>query len=380
MNRNFVISLILLFVLIAIIATGCNQAKTSIARDISLMEPITESKNSINVSVDPRIELLSIVQVLSNYNKINDSLITEWDSEYKDKIIEKFSQYTNHKAVKQFEKMSNLGFSYDAPPGLMLFMDKNFNVREDVELTEYIIGRAGGKNNINALFESLKEFCIDTNFIDFFNDNNNYYNRIINSTLELIPSDSNIIEDLEEYYGMRQKSYNIVLVSLYGKGSFGPKIDTKEDGTEIYSVLGCIGIDTMDLPIFGDLGFFTELQQHEFSHSFINPITDKNRNLAYSYEKLFIPIKGKMRSKAYANWDTCLNEHIIRALTSRFVYHEDNLDGIKVLEMEKETGFIYVEALFNKLEEYENNRDKYPTIEDFYPELIKSLDEFMDKY
>nr|WP_276536536.1 DUF4932 domain-containing protein [Tissierella carlieri] len=343
------------------------------------MEPITESKNSINVSVDPRIELLSIVQVLSNYNKIDDSLITEWDFEYKDKIIEKFSQYRNHKAVKQFKKMSNLGFSYDAPPGLMLFMDKNFNVREDVELTEYIIGRAGGENNINELFESLKEFCIDTNFIDFFNDNNNYYDRIINSTLELIPSDSNIIEDLEEYYGMKQKSYNVVLVSLYGKGAFGPNIDTKEDDTEIYSVLGCIGIDTMDLPMFGDLGFFTGLQQHEFSHSFINPITDKNHNLAYSYEELFIPIKDKMRSMAYTNWGTCLNEHIIRALTSRFAYHEDNLDGIKVLEMEKETGFIYVEALFNKLEEYENNRDKYSTIEDFYPELLKSLDEFMDK-
>ncbi|WP_406241687.1 DUF4932 domain-containing protein [Tissierella carlieri] len=378
MNRNFVVSLILLFILIVIIATGCNQAKTSIARDISLMETITESKNSINVSVDPRIELLSIVQILSNYPEKFPTLITKEKFDYKDKVMDYFSEFKEHKAIKTLEGMMP-DFSYDVPPGLMLFMDKNFNVREDVELTEYIIERADGKNNINELFESLKEFCIDTNFIDFFNDNSNYYNRIINSTLELIPSDCNIIEDLEEYYGMKRKSYNVVLVSLYGNGAFGPNIDTKEDDTEIYSVLGCIGIDMMDLPMFGGWSFFTGLQQHEFSHSFINPITDKNYNLAYSYEELFIPIKGKMRSMAYTNWGTCLNEHIIRALTSRFAYHEDNLDGIRALEMEKETGFIYVETLFNKLEEYENNRDKYSTIEDFYPELLKSLDEFMDK-
>lgn len=376
MKRKYIFLSILLLILITVITTGCNQAETSIAKDIVLIESIVESKNSINVSVDPRIELLSIVQFLSEYDTIDDMFITQWDIDYKDRVIEHFSNFKKHKAVKTFEKIMRSGFTYDAPPGLMLFMDHDFNLREDVELTDYIVGRAGGEKNVNKLFEDLEEFCIDTNFLDFFNDNHHYYNKIINSTLGLIRSDLSIVKDLEEYYGMKQKSYNIILVSLYGNGAYGPSIDTKNEGTEIYSILGCIGIDMMNIPVFGGWDFFTELQQHEFSHSFINPITEKNHDLAYSYEELFTPIKGKMKNMAYGSWETCLNEHIIRALTSRFTYHKDKQEGIRALAIEKRNSFIYVEALFNKLDEYENNRDKYPTIEDFYPELLKALNEF----
>ena len=79
----------------------------------------------------------------------------------------------------------------------------------------------------------------------------------------------------------------------------------------------------------------------------------------------------------YTDWETSLNEHIIRALTSRFSYLENNLSGKNALLKEKEDGFIYIDKLFEKLEEYEDNRDKYPTIDSFYPELIKSLDYYV---
>ncbi|MDR7855173.1 DUF4932 domain-containing protein [Tissierella sp.] len=81
-----------------------------------------------------------------------------------------------------------------------------------------------------------------------------------------------------------------------------------------------------------------------------------------------------MSAMEYNIWETCLNEHIIRALTSRFTYLTDKDEGLELLRQEKEKGFIYVEALFHKLEIYENNTDTYTTIEDFYPELLSALD------
>ncbi|MFA5523892.1 MAG: hypothetical protein WDA24_06010 [Tissierellales bacterium] len=54
--------------------------------------------------------------------------------------------------------------------------------------------------------------------------------------------DINIIEQLEEYHGIKQKSYSVILTSLYGKGAYAPKIENINGDTEIYSVLGCIGV------------------------------------------------------------------------------------------------------------------------------------------
>lgn len=98
------------------------------------------------------------------------------------------------------------------------------------------------------------------------------------------------------------------------------------------------------------------MQQHEFSHSFINPITEKNIELANSYDELFTPIKDNMKSMAYGSWETCLNEHIIRALTARFTYNEGASRNTTTLYKEKNQCFIYIEVLFNKLGEYKNNR------------------------
>ncbi|MSU01567.1 DUF4932 domain-containing protein [Tissierella pigra] len=376
MNRKSLILFVVICIVISNIMTACGSIKTSTDNSVILMEPIVKTKNSLNISVDPRIELLSIVQYLSNYNTIASGLITKESFEYKDKVRKHFMEFRKHEAIKFFNEISKNGFTFDAPPTSMLFMDNNFKVRKDVELTDYIARRAGSRENIIKLYNLLEDFASISDFTSFFNDNIEYYNTIIDNTLFLIDDEFDIINHLEGYYGWQNKSYNIVLSSLYGAGAYGPSISNKNQDVEIYSIIGCQMLNGNLDPSFGTIDYFNYLQQHEFSHSFINPTTSKNLDLANSYEELFEPIKDEMKYLAYAEWETCLNEHIIRALTSRFASHENKTKGRNLLKAEEEKNFIYVEALYNKLEEYEDNRDKYPTIEDFYPELLKALDQF----
>lgn len=204
--------LLLSVCLFSLILFGCTEISTSSNIKLALNESVLKTKNSINVLVDPKIELLSIVQLLSGYSKINSALMTDDSFTYKDKVMEYFGEFKNHKAVKHSSKVSKNGFTFDAPPGLILFADANLNIRDDVELTEYIIKRAGGKKEVTKLFEALKEFCVDTNFIDFYNSNKEYYNEIIDNTMLLMKNDINIIEQLEEYYGIKQKSYREPMV------------------------------------------------------------------------------------------------------------------------------------------------------------------------
>nr|MBC8230115.1 DUF4932 domain-containing protein [bacterium] len=67
-------------------------------------------------------------------------------------------------------------------------------------------------------------------------------------------------------------------------------------------------------------------------------------------------------------------------VTTRLAYREIGKEaGEEALQNEKIKSFVYVEALCKRLEQYENQRDKYPTFVDFYPELIKVFEEFSEK-
>ena len=76
---------------------------------------IKKTDKTIHIAVDPRIELLAVVQFLSGYDK-RYNLITRFDFSYKQDVREHFSEYKDHAAVTLFDKMSAQVFNFDAPP------------------------------------------------------------------------------------------------------------------------------------------------------------------------------------------------------------------------------------------------------------------------
>ena len=168
---------------------------------------------------------------------------------------------------------------------------------------------------------------------------------------------------------MSQNSYNIILAPLF-TGGFGPRIERSSGKYDIYNILGPTNIKA-GLPSFGSEQSFRHIAWHEFSHSFVNPTTAKFSRDIDQYEALYEPISIRMKGQAYRDWQTCVNEHIVRAVTTRLAYRELGSDaGGRALRGEKERGFAYVQALCESLVDYEKHRDTYPTFVDFYPELI----------
>lgn len=121
------------------------------------------------------------------------------------------------------------------------------------------------------------------------------------------------------------------------------------------------------------------LALHEFGHSFVNPPGETHRKDLAKYSALFDPIAAKMQQQAYGDWLTCVDEHVIRAIHIRLTVVEEGKDAAaSLLAGERSRGFAYIEPLCRKLEEYEQHRDKYPTLDSFYPQIIgvfKSLSE-----
>lgn len=334
------------------------------------------SQHRLNVAVDPRLELLAVVQLLSGYGE-RLGLITRFDFSYKRDVIEYFSAYNNHRAVQLFAEMSKDGFSFDAPPAAMLYLSDPPDLNTKLPFTDYLKRRAGGQKRLNQFVNSLRDFAKQTQFVVFFKSHQGTYQQIVadgRSKMEGI----DYIGTLENYYGLEHHSYNIILVPLF-VGGFGHRVERADGTCDIYNICGPMNIEE-NLPVFGTVESFRGLAWHEFGHSFVVPTMDKLVSSLAKYSSLYDPISDRMKKQAYGTWETCVNEHLVRAVTTRLAYREMGKEaGEKALLHEKTKGFFYVEALCKRLEKYENERNKYRTFADFSGELIDVFKELSEK-
>ena len=320
---------------------------------------------SINVRIDPRIELLTVVQVLSNYD-----VLTNKKFDYQNEMEDYFSDYRNHKAVKLFKRMRRGGFSYDAPPAVMLYLSDPPQLEIERQLTDYLKRRAGGERRLKRFIKELGNFAEESNFMKFYQDQRGLYQELVKQVKDKTKGE-NYAVTLEDYYGIEQNSYNIILAPLFHPGGYGPRIKEDKLTYSIYNICGPMG-KRNGQPDFGSRQRFKYLAWHEFSHSFINPLTAQHRKEVNKYSKLLKPIADKMKEQAYSSWKTVVNEHIVRAVTARLSYLKEGEQAAKqALAKERRRGFIYIDELYKALSKYEVNRDQYSSIADFYPELIE---------
>lgn len=332
--------------------------------------------SSLNVAIDPRIELLAAVQSLSDYGE-KFSLLTSLDHEYKKDLMQSFQPFAEHEVVRLFQEMCHAGFAFDAPPTVMLHLSSPPVLAVEQPFTDYLTGRAGGEEKLMRFIEQLRDFAEQTRFMAFFRRHDGFYQKTLVSVNENF-QDIDFVGVLEGYYGQKQHSYNIILAPMFN-GNYGPRIGRKDGTFDIFNIVSPRQIKD-DILYFGNKANFEHLAWHEFSHSFVNPLGERHRKELEKYASLMEPIRSKMSSSAYGNWITAVNEHVVRAVTTRLNYlNKGKEDGDRVLLGEKMYGFAYVEALCEKLEHYENDRKNYPNFTSFYPQLVETFKELSEK-
>lgn len=157
-------------------------------------------------------------------------------------------------------------------------------------------------------------------------------------------------------------------------GGFGPHIGRFGGPYDVYTLLGPTGA-LRGLPTYGPRPHLLELIWHEFSHAFINSLTNDHAELLLGHAELYLPIAKPMQKLGYTRWLDCANEHIIRAITARLTSREFGPhEGRMALRRESARGFRYVHALADRLLEYEKNRKLYPRLVDVFIELDRSAD------
>ncbi len=355
-----------------------NQAGSQSRDSVQVGDAVVLKKNSLTIAVDPRIELISVVQYLSDYRNLGQFLVTEFDLTYRADADKWFSKSKNHPVIEMFNRMSK-GFNHDAPPTTALYLNPDLSLNGAIfrERGQNLVGRAGGKEQIRAFAGALKAFATDSGFPEFYESHKAYYAQIIRQTAESV-SDVDLILQLEQYYGEKRNSYTVIISPLLGRGSYGPQIERTEGVKDIYTIMGPFQ-SREGLPNFGSIEYFNQQQRHELGHSFANPMADRNQKQVAQYAHLFPPMEPVMRSQSYPFWDTVLKESVVRAVTTRLAYlHDGAAAGDRELAYHRSRGFIFTEALAKKLEAYEQDRGKYTTLDSFFPQLLTGLDGFTE--
>jgi len=137
------------------------------------------------------------------------------------------------------------------------------------------------------------------------------------------------------------------------------------------------GMNAQRQPTFGEPEDLCYLIWHELSHPIVGSLTEKYLSEVNQFQVLYQQLeKEKQIQFAYGNWQATVDEHIIRAITVRLATRElGDVKGHAHLIGEREHGWAYIDLLVERLKRYEEQRDRYPTFRDFYPELIKGFAE-----
>lgn len=317
------------------------------------------------VVVDRRIELLGILQVLTEY-----PLTTQLDLSYNSEIRARFAAHANHPAVSSFRSMWKQKFPFSSVPDAVMSFTPPPHLAPRRPVSAEALEAAGGAAQLGSFIAQMRDFAVRSDFGSFFAQKQPYYRQII---ARAEPAVKAAVAPLETYLGTNLGDTTVVLGPTLHDGGFLSSYTNEAGQPEIYAFIGPQSVAD-GIADFGTTERLEPLISHEFAHSVINPLTDAHFSEVQASSHLFAALASKMKENGYSTWKQTVYEHIIRAITVRLTARSrGEAAGRTALDGEVRRGFVYVPALASKLQQYEQDRGRYPTIASFFPELLKAF-------
>ena len=188
------------------------------------------------------------------------------------------------------------------------------------------------------------------------------------------------MEWFKNFFGeVPEGGLNLIITLSNGWNNYGPKVEYPDNKADLYSIIYC-EMDSLNNPFFED-DWAIDLIIHEYSHSFCNHLITENYPKMRKKANEFYAINQEiLRNNAYGNSYIMLCEILVRASVIKyFMTHFPENKLIKYFKQERYNGFMWIEELYDALNVYEQNREKYPTLRSFMPEIVKVQNELNPK-
>lgn len=334
---------------------------------LALAAPL-QAAPPLQVAVDPRTELLTTVQLLSN-----DVALTPYQSPYLYALYRYFFPFRQHRAVQLLHSLMSQRPWPDLYHYLVLCLSNPPELAWQLPPAGTAEENLLGGQVMEDWVVALRDFADQSQFERFFAQQKPFYYHLVEQVDKKLKGED-LLGPLEEYYGMELREYHLVLSPLLHQGGFGPRLPLGEGEFLGYSIVGPDGM-AGNQPTYS-LHHLRELVWHEFGHSFVNPLTAGHRDQLRATLHRFVPLAARMEKTGYPTWESCVNEHLIRAITARLMLRVLGEEaGRQAVQEEVNRGFVYVPALCRRLAEYETQRAAYPNLAAFLPQLLAVFEE-----
>jgi len=341
-------------------------------------QPVKNMANPgrITIEVDPRVELIGIVFRLAGNPEYGDNSLRS----YAKAIERNFGGFGSHPVVKMAVQLRNTRLmSADGPMSLAAYIDCDFQPRKSFEQWPWEgLDDRWDKEETQEFIEKLGQFAAETKFKEFFEAQAPLYEKGILACKNFMSQYPDISKWLDEFFGAATNDeLKLVLGFVNGRSNYGIRFQFGQT-SEKYAIVAQLASPG------GNPAFMLQqlgITVHEFCHSFTNPVVDKYaEQLRPAGEKLFAAHSQAMRMRGYHNWKSVMYETAVRACVGNFAQNSlEPMHADYYFQREISHGFLWTKGLTDLLNKYEDNPDKYPTFESFFPEFVKFLNDYSIK-
>lgn len=329
------------------------------------------SAQPVRVAVDARVELMSIVFRLAGSPEYNQCRVPA----YGQAIDRYFAPCRDHEAVRLARELGQQpnSVSYDAVMNMAVQLTDVRSLSERIPFDSPKSRLDARWRGVKArpFLAALRRFVADSKFENFLASQQALY-ETTGARLQAFAATLADIAWFDRFFGVRNRPRFFIIPGVANGGSsYGASL-TAEDGTEeVYAIPGAFQVDSSGAPVFAAADL--EVMVHEFVHSYTNPVVDQ---FAAQMEKpaaaIFSTVADTMRMQAYGEWKIMLYESLVRASTARYVLEHDGIEAAfqRVREDQWRT-FYWTGELVDLLGRYERERDRYPTLAAFMPEVAR---------
>ncbi len=335
----------------------------------------------IKVEINSELELFHIMAYLANSNYLNNL-----DFKYKSDINTYFASFKKDQSVQFVKKVLQNYHAHLSINGL--FFDRNF--KSDTSYMKFLqldsFGLPNTLMNKSMILDSLRNAVVTfagvTRFDLFVENHREYYHQKIDVVAGEI-SGLEMIRDYEKFWGAKKDNYTFIITLLEqdihaywyadnGKSSciffLSPKFVAGHDaelGNSDTTILGEGKMAAKDYIYYG--------AAHELGHAFLNPVMDN-----FTEQIDLIPFKYSTADPSKVSF---LCESFLRSLTAYFLIKNryDEFAQMVILG-EKQQGYIYNEFILDLIKDYANNRNKYKRFNDFVPDFLDKLKQYVENY
>jgi len=322
--------------------------------------PAPWKKDKLTVVCPENMAVLHILVIISSPENLQTKMFTH---PLAHKAQEYFSACKDHPAVfitgNLYQQMwyfplNYLAFHYSRFPQAEQIhpFPSEFDIDDTMRtlLTNYV-------NQVN-------DFYITSNFKQFWEEHSDEIETIIENVRNDFP-EIDLPRMMEKFYGREIEKFYLVPCPFMTNS--GTHVEVNKNGK--WNFYHLAGPDLFSDPFTNIYTAF-----HEFSHSFIEPVSREYSSQINKLAYLYKPLQQEFSRMGYRNWDRAFNEHMVTAAQLHFTgmaFGDERKD--KMLDMERNKGFKLIERFYNYFQDYKENRDRFNSLRDYYPILLQAL-------